>query len=103
MKKSEIKQPELTNEQKRMMSAIYRFLPVFADFMQDLEEIGFFTPEIRQKHTKNLIYKIRKFDQFLISVNENHSDAEQIDAQIQFRQILKELLPFDEQPKEHTV
>ena len=99
MKKNEIKQPELTNEQKRMMSAVYRFLPVFADFMEDLNEIGFFTPEIRQKHTKNLIYKIRKFDAFLIAANENHSDVEQIDAQIQFRQVLKQLLPFDEQPK----
>lgn len=96
MSKKQQKQ-ELTPKEQHMISCVYRFLPVLADFIEDLNRSNVFPAEVRQAHTKNLVYKIRKFDEFLIKSNENHSDIEQVDAQIQFRNLLKELIPYEQQ------
>lgn len=64
----------MTDEQK--ITTIVALLPVFGDLLQDIEPV--LHKELRQKHTDNLIYKIRKFDKAIM----DHASAETTEQQI---------------------
>ena len=91
-KQDETQNEDLEIDDKQKITAVFALMPVFADFMQDLEEKGFFTSDVRQKHTKNLIYKIRKFDEFLINSAPKEATDNQVDIQRWFRNAIKQCI-----------
>jgi hypothetical protein len=60
--------------------------PIVADFLSDAYDEGLLSVEVNQKHVKNLIYKLRKFDEFLIDTADQDAREQQIDIQRSFRQ-----------------
>jgi uncharacterized protein YprB with RNaseH-like and TPR domain len=77
---------ELNNNAKLLISVA--ILPVIADLLQVVEHL--LTPEIRQQHTKNLIYKIRRFDQRIMNNADPSTVENQIDIQRAARQWMKD-------------
>jgi len=73
------------NDNAKLLAAV-ALAPIIADFLEDVEHI--LTPEIRQQHTKNLIYKIRKFDKRMMDNASPETVTGQIDIQTEFRKWL---------------
>jgi len=79
----------LSLEQRQKITAVFAILPVLADYLQDLEEDEVFPAAVRQKHTKNLIYKIRKFDEMMLNSTTAETIKCQHDVQLWFRNEIK--------------
>ena len=76
----------MTDEQK--YTAIACVIPVIADLLEDLNE-DFFKQHIKVA-SKNLIAQIRRLDEFLMDKAPLEDIENQIDAQLSFRNWVKE-------------
>lgn len=84
----------MTKEQK--LVALTAFLPVLADFIEDLNDQTIFKRALKQK-ANMLIDEIRKTDELILRIDESNREQifnEQIDLQLAFRQWILENITF---------
>lgn len=84
----------MTKEQK--LVALTAFLPVLADFIEDLNDQTIFKRAIKQK-ANMLIDEIRKTDELILRIDEANREQifnEQIDLQLAFRNWIEESIKF---------
>ena len=60
-------------------------LPVFADFIEDLNEEKAFKRQAKIK-TQNIMHQIRSLDEFIMNEASKQAGEEQVNIQIAFRQ-----------------
>lgn len=80
----------------KLLAAV-ALLPLCADLISDAYDAGLLTPELNQKHVKNLVYKIRKFDRYLMDTADHDAINQQIDIQTAMRQWLNLNFTEDEE------
>ena len=69
----------------KLLAAI-AMLPVCADMIDEAYNAGLISPEMNQKHVKNLVYKIRKLDREMMDTAGPVEIQQQIDIQTAFLQ-----------------
>jgi len=85
----------MKNETK--LVALYAFLPVLADFIEDLNDNSVFRQGLKNK-ANMLVKEIESADRAVLRIDEEHREQvfnEQIDLQIAFRQWIAENIKFD--------
>jgi hypothetical protein len=75
----------MTNDIKLVTAT--SLLPVFADFLEDLNEDKVFRRQAKIK-AQNLIAQIRSFDEFIMNDASVEAGEQQVNIQIAFRQWL---------------
>jgi nucleoside-triphosphatase THEP1 len=84
----------MTKEQK--LVALTAFLPVLADFIEDLNDQSIFKRALKNK-ANMLIDEIRKTDELILRIDESNREQifnEQIDLQLAFRQWIESNIKF---------
>lgn len=71
----------------KLLAAI-SILPLAADLLEDSVAAGLLDKTVNQQHVKNLVYKIRRFDRFLMDTADTEAIEQQITIQTAFRQFL---------------
>jgi hypothetical protein len=82
---------------EKKLVALTAFLPVLADFIEDLNDQFVFKQDLKRK-ANILADEIRKVDNRLLNTNESNREEifkQQIDLQIEFRNWIKETIKFD--------
>lgn len=77
--------------------ALAAFLPVMADFIEDLNDQSVFRQGLKNK-ANMLLKEIEKTDRAVLRIDEAHREEvfkEQVDLQIAFRQWISESIKFD--------
>jgi len=77
--------------------ALAAFLPVLADFIEDLTDQSVFRQGLKNK-ANMLLKEIEAADRAVLRIDEQHRDQvfkEQIDLQIAFRQWIEDNIRFD--------
>ena len=77
----------MNNETK--ITAIVCVLPVIADLIEDLIEANVYKNNVKLAN-KNLVAQIRRLDQLIMDKAPNEDNVQQVDAQISFRNWIKE-------------
>jgi len=77
----------MNNETK--ITAIVCVLPVIADLIEDLIEANVYKNNVKLAN-KNLVAQIRRLDQLIMDKAPNEDNIQQVDAQISFRNWIKE-------------
>lgn len=80
----------MTREKK--LVALAAFLPVLADFIEDLNDQSVFRQGLKNK-ANMLLQEIHKVDRSVLRIDEAHAEQvwkEQVDLQIAFRQWIEE-------------
>ena len=80
----------MTREQK--LVAICAFLPVLADFIEDLNDQSIFRQDLKRK-ANMLLQEIQRTDRAVLRIDEENAEQvynEQIDLQRAFRQWIEE-------------
>ena len=82
----------MTKEQK--LVALAAFLPVLADFIEDLNDQSVFRQGLKNK-ANMLLQEIQKTDRAVLRIDESHAEQvwnEQIELQQAFRQWIQETI-----------
>jgi hypothetical protein len=82
----------MTKEQK--LVALAAFLPVLADFIEDLNDQSVFRQGLKNK-ANMLLQEIQKTDRVVLRIDESHAEQvwnEQIELQQAFRQWIQETI-----------
>ena len=79
-------------KREKKLVALAAFLPVLADFIEDLNDQSVFRQGLKNK-ANMLLQEIHKVDRSVLRIDEAHAEQvwkEQVDLQIAFRQWIEE-------------